>query len=341
MQTNKYQLERYRILGDLLTHAPMCADELTAELNRRLEDKGFALDKPVSRRTVLSDLARIEELFGVEITSERSGHKVLKSLRGGQALFSRKFSDDEAAYLRELLAVTGHFEGLAEFEAVNSLRKELSVEGERHRILDFGFSGLQGRFLPELFSHIRRRDIITVDYVTNADAETVRRVELKPYLLKQYEGHWSLVGADVRDDFILSFPLGHIRSVGLSFRGHYRDIPVSFRHYYDNVTGVSVPSGRAAETVVLWADVAWLPFLERKPFHRFMSEITEPDKCGWLRRDFPELPEGGSFFAMECVVNQELIQLILSCSEKLCVLSPSWLRAEIRERIRKMNEIYG
>lgn len=339
MQTNKFQLERYRIIRDVLSVAPASVEELTDEVNRRLAERGFAIDAPVSRRTVQTDLKRIEEVFGIEIISERRGHKMMKSIECGRDLLSRRFTDDETAYLRELLAVMGHFEGLGQFEALTSLKKELSVREAEAPVLDFGMRDMDSRYLPELFSHIRRRNIIVLEYVTNADPDRVRSVELKPYLLRHYEGSWWLAGADVRDDFILVFPLDHIRGVSHSYRGCYGSVPAKFLHYFDSIVGVSLPKGTSSELVEFWVDDSFYPYLDRKPFHWTLDEIASADRCRELREKF-SLPEGGHLMQMECVVNRELIQLLGSCLDYVVVLSPESLRRDMEAKIERLYSNY-
>ena len=69
--------------------------------------------------------------------------------------------------------------------------------------------------------------------------KTSLNIDLSPYLLKQYNDRWYLIGSTTDDDKILTLPLDRIVEIQPSKIQDYKNPPDDFDEYFDDIVGVS------------------------------------------------------------------------------------------------------
>ena len=120
MPANKNALIRYRFLDELLSSRVMYTrQELTDKLNENLATT-------VTKRCVEKDLVDIQDEWGIEYEEKIfDGKKYIKYADPSFSIFSKELSSEERTMLRSVLATVGQFDGLPNFEWLESMRVKL------------------------------------------------------------------------------------------------------------------------------------------------------------------------------------------------------------------------
>ena len=145
-----------------------------------------------------------------------------------------------------------------------------------------------------------------------------RNIVVYPYYVKQYNGRWFLFGLNDEKGKIESYALDRIESYASSTKPFVENVTTDFTSYFDDVIDVSVPYGDVAtEEVVLRFSPQRFPYVLSKPIHSSQRVLSEPYTV-----------------SIHVKPNRELSQQILSFIPDVEVLSPEWLRNEIRDKLK-------
>ena len=210
MPTNKNALVRYKFLDGLLSdhHHYYDIHDLTEKVNDKLEDDGFEM---VTQRCIEKDLMNMQGLFSAPIEHERkNGKNCIFYWNRSFTIFSQEMSREEKSLFREVLSTLGQFSGLENFKWLDDFKIGLGLE-ERRPIISFSNNPYlkNSNLLGNLFDNISNEVVIRLSYHTFKDT-TIRSIEFHPYLLKQYNDRWFLIGAADSDKKILNFALDRI-----------------------------------------------------------------------------------------------------------------------------------
>lgn len=181
-----------------------------------------------------------------------------------------------------------------------------------------------------LFDNISNEVVIRLSYHTFSD-ETIRKIDFHPYLLKQYNDRWFLLGAADSDQKILTFALDRIDKVEPLPEKKYIDCPEDIYERFDDIVGVTLYEDRPVEHILCWVNDSSKGYVNTKPIHESYTPL-KGDKDTELHEQYPNL-EGGLFFYLDCIPNFELIRELCSFGGNLVVLSPESIRQEIKSRL--------
>ena len=221
MPTNKNALTRIVLLDKLLAdryHAYSIQD-MTDYLERELPNYGQ--DGGVSKRCVEKDIEYLEYNFPMLIEFERYtvdsttvDERIYKKrcIRYADptfSIFKKKLTEDEKAVLESALTTLGSFDGLDNFKWLAELRKQLKLE-TREPIISLSKNLVENSTLiASLFSSISNKQVIELTYRKFVDS-TARKIILSPYLLKEYNRRWYVVGGVYDTNRVLIFALDRI-----------------------------------------------------------------------------------------------------------------------------------
>ena len=107
---------------------------------------------------------------------------------------------------------------------------------------------------------------------------------------------------------------------------------------FDEIVGVTIYQDSQAESILLWVAKEQYPYIKTKPIHGSQREI-KGERLAELRERYAALGEG-NFIELNCIVNYELEQLLMSFMDKVVVLSPESLVKEIAERVQNLSFKY-
>jgi len=286
-------IRRYAILLDVLSSR---AYPCLSDFRRRYESVGFQL----SDRSLKRDIEQLRDEFGVEIVYHRS--------RGGYAI-DADLSLDVDAFLRVLeLGVT-----------TDLLVQSLSEGRETLRYVDVEVSSdMRGiDHLSVLLQAIREKQVVRFEYGFFGEREP-EAYTLHPYLLKEFQRRWYVVGlAEGRQGF-RTFGLDRIHDLQRTDRSFVRDAALdpksSFRHVYGlNYAGSPVP-------IRISCTRTEASYLDALPIHASQVRLGESDTH--------------VEFGFHLVPNHEFRQRLLMMTGAMTILEPASLRDSYVEQLR-------
>lgn len=335
----KNAIMRYKILDTLLSNRNRyySISELLEKVNEALELDGM---EPVSRRCIEKDLNTLE-CAPYEAVIERvwyHGKKCIRYAEEGFSIFTKKLTEEEENLLSEVLNTIGQFDGLDTFEWLDSLKKRLDIK-EHRRIIQFDSNPyFEGRnLIGSLFTAISNKQVLALKYHTFKDPQ-VKEVVVYPYLLKEYNNRWFLI-VGVEDGTILNFALDRIDDFKPIPHIDYIEPDEDLESRFDDIVGVTLFKDKPTEDILLWVNEEGFQYVKTKPLHGSQRDVKgEEDKA--VRERYPAL-QGGRFFRLQCILNYELEQLLMSKMNQLVVLKPSTLKDSLINRIKKMDSLYS
>ena len=335
----KNAIMRYKILDSLMSNRNRyySISELLEKVNEALELDGM---EPVSRRCIEKDLNTLE-CAPYEAAIERvwyHGKKCIRYAEEGFSIFTKKLTEEEENLLSEVLNTIGQFDGLDTFEWLDSLKKRLDIK-EHRRIIQFDSNPyFEGRnLIGSLFTAISNKQVLALKYHTFKDPQ-VKEVVVYPYLLKEYNNRWFLI-VGVEDGTILNFALDRIDDFKPMPHIDYIEPDEDLESRFDDIVGVTLFKDKPTEDILLWVNEEGYQYVKTKPLHGSQRDVKgEEDKA--VRKRYPAL-QGGRFFRLQCILNYEIEQLLMSKMNQLVVLEPATLKDSLINRIKKMGSLYS
>jgi len=340
MPTNKNALIRYRILDRFLSdhHHYYDIHDLTEKVNDYLDKEELST---VTQRCIEKDLVDMQGLFSAPIEHyNKNGKYYITYNKYSFSIFKQEMSREERSLLREVLSTLGQFGGLDNFQWLDDFKIGLGLE-ERRPIISFSNNPYylsDSTLLGTLFDNISNEVVIRLSYHTFTD-KTIRSIEFHPYLLRQYNDRWFLIGAADSDKKILNFALDRIDNVEPLPEKKYVECPEDLYDRFEDVVGVTVYD-REPGHILFWVSDASKDYVATKAIHGSQTQLKGEAELN-LRAKYPNL-EGGAFFTIDCIRNYELIRELWSYGKELLILySDDNIQDEIFERLCEMKDNYS
>ena len=349
MPANKNAVTRYYILDKLLANRyhHYSTEDLLRLVNEELAEMN---QEPVSRRTIELDLNYLQgDPFYAEIQSyqiDDISQRTLKTIKKSChryadpsfSIFKKEMTEDEKYLLNEALSLLGQFEGLPNLEGLETLRNGLNVKTDR-QIVSFTKNPLENSNLfGELFTCISQRQVVELHYHRFDTPDEVRKTVVHPYLLKEYNRRWYLIGAADNDGKLLSFALDRIDEVvSLPAKG-FVPYEGDLNERFEDIVGVTLYDDRPVQTILFWVSDYSKEYMATKPLHESQRHYKGEKEMA-LRQQFPML-DGGYFFSIECIENYELIRELCSFGKDLLVLAPADIQQKVRNRAAAQFQAY-
>ncbi len=298
--------------------------EIMEKCNDALERRG---ELPITAtNTVRNDILSIENRYGIIIETLKDGRNVRYRYRDSSfSIYNSPLTEDEIAQLTQSVSLLKRFDGMPGFEWVNELNVHLqaTVNTEAKPIVAFDENlQLKGiEYFTPLFDYINNKQAVTISYFSYKTGNSFTST-IHPYFLKEYNQRWFLFARDDKFGNISTFALDRITSIERASVKYIPNIDIDFSSYFDKIVGVSFTPDVELEEIVIWVDKEQLPYTLSKPLHKSQHLMQENE-------------DGSAIITIKVVPNFELIQLLLSFGERMKVLSPYSIKAEIKERIEK------
>jgi proteasome accessory factor B len=269
-----------------------------AEIQEYLDDFGFTL----SKRTIERDIEAIRNEFGMEITFDR--------IKNGYFIDEEKSINIES-FLRFL-------------EIVNTaelLTESLSDSKETLNYISFDKGGgLKGiELLKPLLKSIKEHRKIKFKHFSY-QTEKSRKYSMKPYLLKEYQNRWYIVGIVSGINEVRTFGLDRVTDLEVRDEIFKSDPAINPQQNFENAIGV-VYSVDVKQVVVLSFTPSQGHYVKGLPMHPSQQLIKDDDK--------------------ECIIqlflipNYELLQQILMHHNQVKVVEPQWLANDVKEHLKR------
>lgn len=355
MPTNKNAMIRYQILDELLSNRyhPRTMQELADEVNVRLLDMGMepakGKDDVVGLRCIQKDIKFLQEAspWDVEIekvpradmdSSERNHTSyALRYACPSFSIFKKQLTDDEKYLLGEVMSLLGQFDGLPEFDGLDNLKKSLDI---RHswQIISIEKNPLEDKsFLGELFTAISKQWTVDLSYHTYSNPTDIKTIAFYPYLIKEYNRRWYVIGAAASDGKILTFAFDRLDAVRPNDAIPYKPYDGDFADRFGDIIGVTYRDETPTFKITFWVSDASRGYVDTKPLHESQTPIRNDVE---LRTQYPMLT-GGAFYTIDVQDNYELIRELCSYGDSLLVISPESIKAKVVKRQQQMIKAYA
>ena len=375
MPSNKNAVIRYMYLDQMLSdrYNKYTCEDLLKKVNERLKFAGYPTiggnqsnyDRYIKsgKRVIQLDIQALQDSpFNMEIDSSEklSGAPVYRYADQTQSLFSKPLSDDEKQLLQEVLNTLGQFASLASFEWLNDLQEKLNDKrsfgrGEydkemsaNRKIISFSSNDyLEGKdYLGTLFAFISNKKVVDVEYKPFGEAP--RTIRLYPYLLKQYNDRWYLIGTPLaipefpyREDFYVNLPLDRMNGVTAVDGVDYIDCDETFEEHYEDIVGITWLKEEVLTDILLAVKNTYTGYVDTKPLHGSQAKLSV-DRQAELHNKY-EAFEGYTFYTLTLKPNRELYNTIYHNGDNIVLLSPSRIREnmiqELTSSIERMKSV--
>lgn len=254
----------------------------------------------------------------------------------GFSLFNSPLVSDDAAVLRQVLGLLQQFEGLGLGDELHELARRVEghlqaradAEPARQLIWFEQVPDYVGtRWLRPLYRAIRGRQVLALRYRPFGAAEAWAAT-VQPYLLKQYNHRWFLIGQGTGRPGLSTYALDRIESVQPDAKQPHLPLPANIAARFADVIGAAAPAeGTATELVQLRFRAGRGQYVRTKPLHPSQQVLA----------DTAEALE----VSLRVVPTLELETLLLSFGEDVEVLAPAGLRERLGKRLRVAAAQYG
>jgi predicted DNA-binding transcriptional regulator YafY len=273
------------------------------EIHNFLKDDGFE----VSRRTVERDIAAIRNEFGVEITFN-------------------KYKEGYFIDVENSLQMDSFFRFLEIVNTAELLTESLSESKETLNYISFDQGGgLKGiELLKPLLNAIKNHRKIKFTHFS-FQKEKRKKYSMRPYLLKEYQNRWYVVGIVAGIDELRTFGLDRIEALEVRDEIFKPDLKLNPLQKFDDAIGL-IFSISGKQKVILSFSLSQGYYIKSLPMHHSQKILIDDEvECR---------------FELNVVVNYELIQQILMHHHFVKVIEPATLQNEVKRLLKLALEQY-
>ncbi len=305
----------------------MSMAELLRACNKVLESKGFA---KVSERTVREDFRTIDTEYDVKILKELRGHTAYFRYEDTTYSIAQQILPEEAnSELKKAIEVLDELGNSPHVLWVKTLLRQITLEAPYAKIGNIQFQNnldLVGlNFFNDLAGYIVNKRAIRLTYKAYGKEE--QTCIMHPYLLKQYNDRWYLIGQNDGYETFSNRAIDRIVKVEEA-NVEYKGTGVDFEEYYEYTIGVTIEPGDPVEDIVLKVDPQRYNYIRSKPLH-------------WTQTELHELSDDEhKYVRLKLRVNRELTALLLSYGRDVEVVSPATLREMMGLMVEDMAGLY-
>ncbi len=328
MAINKNALIRYKTIDKCLqnNNRQWTLDNLIEACSDALHEYE-GRDINVSKRTVQLDIQMMRsDKLGYNAPIVTYNRKYYKYEDPEYSITDIPITENDMNVLSETLEMLKQFKDFSLFSELSGIiqRLEDKVYTEKthqapiiHLDKNDKLKGLE--HLDILYQAILKKLVLKITY-QSFKAHKASEIILHPFILKEFNNRWFLVGKTSPKKPILTFALDRIIAIDFDTNIPYLNENFDGDSYYKNVIGVTVANTRA-ERIQFWVDKQNAPYIITKPFHRSQRLIEHTDD--------------GVIFNIFVQINFELERMILGFGNSIEVLKPKKLRDRMQQKLEQ------
>ncbi len=250
------------------------------------------------------------------------------------SITQRPLSKEDLAELSSALDIVKHYNSFQVMhgheDILTRMQDQLQTQENHQQIVYIETnSRLKGlNYLNSLYEHIIQKEAIVVDYKSFKSSHSSRHY-LSPYILKEFNNRWFLLGYSPRRNEIMTLALDRIIAVKKDNGGLYRENNYfNPEEYLNSMIGVTRDLSSTTEHILIRIDANQAPYVLTKPLH-ISQQIVEQHAGGAIT------------VSIDVIINFELERILLGYGNHIEVLAPEFLRARIAEQVRGMLQKYS
>ncbi|PIQ08351.1 MAG: hypothetical protein COW71_12190 [Ignavibacteriales bacterium CG18_big_fil_WC_8_21_14_2_50_31_20] len=273
------------------------------EIKKHLFNVGFE----ISNRTIQRDIEQIRFEFGIEIMYDR-------------------FKNGYYIDYENSINIESFFKFLEIVNTAELLTESLSESKDTLNYILFENQGnLKGlEHLKTLLQAIKEKRLISFTHY-NFGTEKIKQFTIEPYLLREYQDRWYIVGIEKKLKSERIFGIDRIDNLKLSDKTFKPNTKIDFIKLFENIIGVRY-SDAEAEKVVLSFTHTQGKYAKSLPLHKSQRVLIDTDDE--LRVELKIIP------------NYEFMQKILMLGKTVTIMGPKWLVDNFKADLKKMLENY-
>ena len=330
MPINKNALLRYQILDRCFSdrHHRYEIEDLVDKVNDALFDM---YGKTVSLRQIRADITYLRDRVAYNapiVARPIEGRRCYYTYEDPHfSIFNNELSVQEVTELRSTIDMLSRYRGIPGNvwleEIISKLEYRFGIKTNRENIVVFEqnekLKGLE--FLSAVIEAAINRKTLQLQYRTYGGKETSSIIH--PYHVREYNNRWFLFGLEESSNGsprIANRPLDRIVKLSMSDVEFIPNTIEDFSTRFDDIVGVSTPDAPGnIEHIQLKFDEDRYPYIVSKPIHQSQTIVSNEEHI----------------IQIDVRPNKELKSIIFSFCPHVEVLSPEWLRQEIKDNIEE------
>lgn len=335
MALNKNALIRYKTIDKCLqnSYRKWTLEDLIEACSETLyEYEGR--DTNVSRRTIQLDIQMMRsDKLGYNAPIVVYDKKFYKYENPDFSITDIPLNEGDMQVLTETVEMLKQFKDFSLFSELGGIiqRLEDKIYTEKthqpaiiHLDKNEQLKGLE--HLDTLYQAIIKKLVLKLHY-QSFKADESSELIFHPFILKEYNNRWFLVGKTKEGASIITLALDRILSIDYDLKRDHLNEDFDGNEYYKNTIGVTVMDEKYVNNVVLKVDRSNAPYVLTKPMHHSQRIVRE-------------LSDGGVILKLSVHHNFELERLILGFGESMQVLEPSGLKRRIQDKLQNGLDAY-
>ncbi|MGH2665548.1 helix-turn-helix transcriptional regulator [Flavobacterium sp.] len=336
MAQNKNALIRYKTIDKCLQnqYRTWTLEDLMEACSEALyEYEGK--ESPVSKRTVQLDIQLMRsEKLGYNAPIVVYDKKYYKYDDEDYSITDIPLTETDINVLTETVSMLKQFKDFSLFSDVSDIlqRLEDKIYAEKshtqpviHLDKNDSLKGLH--FLDEIYQSIIKKVVLVITY-KSFKAKEEQKFNFHPFILKEFNNRWFLVGRKKGSQPIANLALDRIIAVDYDFNMPYLEQKFDAESFYRNVIGVTVNTGVKPRRIELWIDRLNAPYVLTKPLHNSQRLIKENE-------------DGSIIIHLFLIENYEFERILLGFGNGLEVLRPKNLRKRTIQTLQKTVRMYA
>lgn len=330
MPVNRNALIRYKTIDKCLQNRFRkwtLEDLITACSDALYEYEG--IEKGVSKRSVQADIQIMRsDKLGYNAPIIVTDRKYYTYEDPEYSITNIPLTDQDLLHLSDTVNFLKQFKGFSHFRELEGMVQKLeghiyAKKSKQKAVIEFekneNLKGLE--FLDQLYQAIVKKQVLEITY-QSFKAKEASEMPFHPYLLKEFNNRWFLIGVKGNGLKILTIALDRIQSLRVTPKVRYiENNSFDPQAYYKDIVGVTVMEGLLTEDVEIFVFNNNAPYVLTKPMHPSQRLI--------------ERKENGVIIGLQVKQNFELEREIMGYGESMVVLKPERLRQRIKDKMQK------
>ena len=329
MANSKHAHLRYNIIDYCLKSKAFNFNQLLEYINNKISE--IFPGEAIATRTLRQDLKLFRDKvngFGAPLAE---GIRILKYSEQNFSIAQKPLLPYENYLLEASQQLLERFENDPKYDRLSeALIKFIDDEDlDSTEILFYDhneeYKGI--KLLKPLYLAIKKKKVLEINYKGFQDSSS-KTYEFHPQVLKQYNRRWFVFGLNnTNKNNEWSIPLDERLIDFKIIDKNYLTVKKEWNDFFRTMVGVVRPIDSEIKKIVLRFHNGRENYFKTKPFHAEYDEFFEEDKQDQV------------YF--ETIINNELIQQILSYGQDIEVLEPEVLKIELRKQSSSMHKLYS
>ncbi len=326
MPINRNTLMRIRVIDECLQRKQRewTLEDLREACEKELFDKEGICG--ISTRTIQRDieLMRSDKLgYNAPIIVKNKKYYAYEDSE--YSITKLPLSAEDLNELSSALEIIKHYSGFSNLsgqeDILTRMQDKIVCQTDNQKVVyletNTKLKGLN--YLGILFDSIKKKESLVVEY-KSFKAKRESRIYISPYILKEYNNRWFVIGMSNKRD-LKTLALDRIIDVRKDTQHKYeKNTLFDPEKYFNEMIGVTRELDSKPEIIIIWVSANQAPYVETKPLHE--SQII-----------YKEYEDGSKEFRLEIIINNELERKLLGYGSHIRVIEPLSLKQRIANEL--------